>query len=194
MLHEYGHLLLSTDRYKPGIDSLSFPGRKPANERFAEAFALSFLMPAASVRQKFQDIVAANGDFQVADLCRMKHFYFVSLEAMTLRLEQLGLIPKGMWEYVKKSRFAPRKAEAMLGLPSHPIDDSMVPERYKNLAVLAYERGELGDSDLAHYLRCDIVTAREIVARTLTSREVEPTGEERMVRVDFPLSLLSEPR
>ena len=95
MLHEYGHLLLSTDRYKPGIDYLTMPGRKPANERFAEAFALSFLMPASSVRQRFQDIVTTTGDFQVADLCRLKHFYFVSLEAMTLRLEQLGLIPKG---------------------------------------------------------------------------------------------------
>ena len=122
MLHEYGHFLLSTDRYKPGIDYLTMPGRKPANERFAEAFALSFLMPATSVRQKFHDIVATTGDFQVADLCRMKHFYFVSLEAMTLRVEQLGLIPKGTWESLKESGFAPRKAEAMLGLPSHPVD------------------------------------------------------------------------
>ena len=82
----------------------------------------------------------------------------------------------------------------MLGLPSHPIDDDIVPERYKYLAVHAYERGDLGDADLAHYLRCDIVTAREIVARTLTSREVEPSGEEQTVRMDFPTSLLGETR
>jgi Zn-dependent peptidase ImmA (M78 family)/DNA-binding XRE family transcriptional regulator len=189
MVHEYGHLLVN--RYNPGIDYLTMPGRKPANERFAEAFALSFLMPASSVRQRFQDLVASTGDFQVADLCRMKHFYFVSLEAMTHRLEQLGLIPKGNWEHLKGSKFAPRKAEQILGLPSHPSDDSTVPERYKYLAVHAYERGELGDSDLAHYLRCDLATAREIVARTLTSREVEPSGEERTVKMDFPRSLLS---
>ncbi len=194
MLHEYGHFLLSTDRYKPGIDYLTMPGRKPANERFAEAFALSFLMPATSVRQKFQDIVSTTGDFQVADLCRMKHFYFVSLEAMTLRIEQLGLIPKGTWESLKESKFAPQKAEAMLGLPSHPIDDSTVPERYKYLAVHAYERGELGDTDLAHYLRCDIATARETVARTLTSREVEASGEEQSIRMNFDTSLLGETR
>ena len=113
---------------------------------------------------------------------------------MTLRVEQLGLIPRGTWEHLKESRFAPRKAEAMLGLPTHPIDDSTVPERYKYLAVDAYERGELGDSDLAHYLRCDIVTAREIVARTLTSREVEPSGEERTVKMEFSRSLLGEAR
>ena len=55
MLHEYGHLIV--DRYKPGIDYLTMSGRKPANERFAESFALSFLMPASSVRQRFHDIV-----------------------------------------------------------------------------------------------------------------------------------------
>jgi Zn-dependent peptidase ImmA (M78 family)/transcriptional regulator with XRE-family HTH domain len=194
MLHEYGHFLLSTDRYRPGIDYLALPGRKPANERFAEAFALSVLMPTSSVRQDFQKTVTETGDFQVADLCRMKHFYFVSLEAMTLRVEQLGLIPKGTWESLKESGFAPRKAEALLGLPSHPTDDSTVPERYKFLAVHAYQREEIGDSDLAHYLRCDVVTAREVANRTLTSREIEPSGDERTVRMDFPRSLLSEAR
>ena len=194
MLHEFGHLMLSTDRYKPGIDYLMAPGRKPANERFAEAFALSFLMPAMSVRRKFQDIVATTGDFQVADLCRMKHFYFVSLEAMTLRVEQLGLIPRGTWEHLKESGFAPRTADPMLGLASPPIDDSTVPERYKYLAVHAYERGELGDSDLAYYLRSDVVTAREVVARTLTSQEIESSGEPRTVQMEFHRSLLDEPR
>ena len=52
----------------------------------------------------------------------------------------------------------------------------------------------LGDSDLAHYLRCDVVTAREIVNRTLDSREIEPSGDERTVRMDFPRSLLGEAR
>ena len=73
MLHEYGHLIV--DRYKPGIDYLTMTGRKPANERFAESFALSFLMPTSSVRQRFHDIVTTTGDFQVADLRRLSHFY-----------------------------------------------------------------------------------------------------------------------
>jgi hypothetical protein len=124
----------------------------------------------------------------------MKHFYFASLEAMTLRVEQLGLIPRGTWDSLKESGFAPRKADAMLGLPSHPINDDAVPERYKLLAVNAYQRGEIGDMDLAHYLRCDIATAREVVNRTLTSREIEPSGDERTVEMDFPRSLLGDAR
>lgn len=191
MLHEYGHLLV--DRFKPGIDYLTMPGRKPINERFAEAFALSFLMPATSVRQRFHDIVTSTNDFQVADLRRLSHFYFVSVEAMALRLEQLGLITKGSWQFLKESKFAPKQASEMLGLRPQPVNDQPFPERYQFLAVSAYERGEIGDSNLAHYLRCDIVTAREIVANTLTSREVvEATGEERDVRLDFQKSLLTE--
>ena len=88
--------------------------------------------------------------------------------------------------------FRARKAEAVLGLPSLPLDDDVVPERYKYLAVYAYERGDLGDTDLASYLRCDVATARETVARTLTSHEIEASGEKRTLRMDFPTSLLGE--
>jgi Zn-dependent peptidase ImmA (M78 family)/transcriptional regulator with XRE-family HTH domain len=191
MLHEYGHLLV--DRFKPGIDYLTMPGRKPANERFAEAFALCFLMPATSVRQRFNDIVNTTSDFQVADLRRLSHFYFVSVEAMALRLEQLSLISKGSWQFLKGEGFAPKQAGELLGLRPQPLNNEPFPDRYQFLAVNAFERGEIGDSDLAHYLRCDIATAREIVARTLTSREVvEGTGEERDVRLDFQKSLLTE--
>jgi Zn-dependent peptidase ImmA (M78 family)/DNA-binding XRE family transcriptional regulator len=190
MLHEYGHLLV--DRYKPGIDYLTMTGRKPANERFAEAFALGFLMPTRSVRQRFHDIVTTTGNFRVADLRRLSHFYYVSVEAMALRLEQLGLIQKGSSQFLKESKFSPREAAELLDLQPQPVNDFPFPDRYKYLAVAAYERGEIGDSDLAHYLRCDIVEARAIAATTLTSRELEPTGEESTWRLDFARSLLSE--
>jgi Zn-dependent peptidase ImmA (M78 family) len=189
MLHEYGHLIV--DRYKPGIDYLTMMGRKPANERFAESFGLSFLMPASSVRQRFHDIVTTTGDFKGADLRRMSHFYYVSVEAMALRLEQLGLIQRGSWQFLKESKFSPREAAELLNLQSQPLNDEPFPERYKYLAVAAYERGEIGDSDLAYYLRCDIVRAREIAAITLSSREVDSTGEESAWRLDFAKSLLS---
>jgi Zn-dependent peptidase ImmA (M78 family)/DNA-binding XRE family transcriptional regulator len=189
MVHEYGHLIV--DRYKPGIDHLTMAGRKPANERFAESFGLSFLMPASSVRQRFHDIVTTTGDFKGADLRRMSHFYFVSVEAMALRLEQLGLIQRGSWQFLKESKFSAREAAELLNLQSQPISDEPFPERYKYLAIAAYERGEIGDSDLAYYLRCDIVRAREIASITLSSREVDPEGEESAWRLDFAKSLLS---
>src|SRR5438105_14907330 len=106
MLHEYGHVIV--DRHKPGIDYLTMQGRKPANERFADAFAAAFLMPTTSVRRQFLDVVSSSNDFQVADLCRLAHAYFVSVEAMALRLERLDLLPKGTADHLKESRLPVR--------------------------------------------------------------------------------------
>lgn len=190
MLHEYGHLI--TDRFKPGIDYLSYPGRKPANERFAEAFSMAFLMPSTSVRRRFNQIVNESGDFQIADLCRLSHFYFVSVEAMTLRLEGLGLIPKGVRDHLKESRFEVRRAVQMLNLQQHPVTDDRFPDRYVFLAVQAFDQGELSEGELASLLRCDRVSARETVNKYLTTTEVSDDGEVRSVQMETQYSLLGE--
>lgn len=176
MLHEYGHLI--TDRFKPGIDYLSFPGRKPANERFAEAFSMAFLMPATSVRRRFNQTLSDRGDFEIADLCRLAHFYFVSVEAMTIRLEGLGLIPQGVRDYLKESRFRVGHASRLLSLQPHPKSERRFPDRYIFLAVHGYDRGELSEGELATLLRCDRVTARETAEQFLTaSEDVSDDGE-----------------
>lgn len=190
MVHEYGHLIV--DRYKPGIDYISMTGRKPANERFAETFGLSFLMPASSVRAKFHEVVTSTGDFRVADLCRLSHFYFVSVEAMTLRLEKLGLISKGSSENLKDSKFSPMKATQMLELLPHPETSQPYPQRYRFLAVHAYEQGKITQVQLARFLRCDVVTARQIVTQCLTSTDVAADGRLEMLHLEeFQKSLLS---
>jgi Zn-dependent peptidase ImmA (M78 family)/transcriptional regulator with XRE-family HTH domain len=190
MVHEYGHLIV--DRYKPGIDYVHMTGRKPANERFAETFGLSFLMPASSVRSKFHEVVTSTSDFRVADLCRLSHFYFVSVEAMALRLEKLGLIPKGSSATLKESRFSPMKAAQGLELLPHPETSYPYPQRYKFLAVHAYEQEKITQSQLARFLRCDVVTARQVVTECLTSTDVASDGRLEMLRLEeFQKSLLS---
>ena len=189
LLHEYGHLIV--DRYQPGIDYLSFPGRKPANERFAESFGLSFLMPTSSLQKKFQEIVTTTGDFQVADLCRLSHFYFVSVEAMARRLEQLGLTPKGTWEALRESGLAPRKAQAQLELPSNPVSNDPYPQRYKYLTVQAFEQGKISQGQLGRFLRCDPLAAREIVNQCRASTLVNDSGESMQLELPFEKSLLS---
>jgi Zn-dependent peptidase ImmA (M78 family) len=151
-------------------------------------------MPATSVRRRFNEIVNATGDFQIADLCRLSHLYFVSLEAMTLRLEAMGLIPRGTREHLKESRFEARKATEVLGLPKHTVGDDPLSDRYQYLAVHAYERGELSEGQLAGFLRCDPVTARETVASYLTASEVSMEGENLTVsaQAESQFSLLSD--
>lgn len=87
LAHEYGHFL--ADRHKPGIDYTQYSERIPSGERFADAFAMCFLMPATGLRRQYFDVTNSRDDFQVADLCGLANYYAVSVQAMTLRLESL---------------------------------------------------------------------------------------------------------
>ncbi|RJP35228.1 MAG: ImmA/IrrE family metallo-endopeptidase [Phycisphaerales bacterium] len=190
LAHEYGHALC--DRHKPGIDYLDGRDRKSAVERFAEAFGLALLMPAAGVRRKFHDITASTGDFQVADLCRLSHYYWVSVQAMALRLEDLGLIPRGSWDLLAEKGFKPGRAAEDLGLPRRDaLTDEPYPERYKYLAVQAYESGKISEGQLCRFLRCDPVQAREVVADCLNQSYVDADGQELSRAMPFDESLLS---
>ena len=187
--HEYAHLIV--DRYTAGIDYLNVPGRKPANERFAESFAMSFLMPASSVRFRFNEIVNSTSNFQVGDLVKLKHTYFVSMEAMALRLEGLGLVKVGTWELLEEKGLSIREAE-QLCLSSQIERESAYPERYKFLAVHAFERGELSEKEVANLLRCDIWEARQVIQESLLCVEVDAEGNSRVMHADFERSLLAE--
>ena len=188
--HEYAHLIV--DRHTAGVDYLTNVGRKPANERFAESFAMCFLMPTSSVRFRFNEVVNATGNFQVGDLVKLKIHFAVSLEAMALRLESLGLLKPGTWDSLKEKGLPVREAEVRLGLASDARREPPLPERYKLLAVHAYERGELTEKELANYLRCDIWEARRTVQESLFSVEVDAEGETHPVQADFETSLLAD--
>ncbi len=190
LAHEYGHFLC--DRHKPGIDYLATSARRPANERFAESFGLSLLMPAAGVRRKFHEIVTTTGDFQVADLCRLSDFYFVAVQSMTLRLEEIGLIFRGSWEMLVEQGFQARKAAKQLGLTERPgAVERAYPERYKFLAVQAYQSGMISQGQLRRFLRCDPVTAREIVSECVNRSYVDEDGATRQGTLPFERSLLN---
>jgi Zn-dependent peptidase ImmA (M78 family)/DNA-binding XRE family transcriptional regulator len=191
LAHEYGHFLSA--RHEPGIDYLTHKSRKPIKERFAEYFALSFLMPRSGLRRQFLDIVRSRGDFQVADLCRLSSFYFVSVQAMTLRLEELGMIGAGSWDYLteKGLKVEAAKRDLKLGVRSTaPIE--FYPERYKLLAVQAYQEELISEGQLARFLRCDRINAREIVADTLSRLDVDAEGNESIMEMSFRHSLLSK--
>ncbi len=190
LAHEYGHAV-SPDRHRPGIDYLNGNGRKPQNERFAEAFGLSFLMPASGIRRKFHEITASTGDFQVADLCRLSNYYFVGVQAMTLRLEELSLVARGAWDMLKEKGFRPRAAAEDLGLrPRGTRTTDPYPERYKYLAVQAFQMGKISEGQLCRFLRSDRVTARGIVAQCTSHRFVDECGEVREQCLPFEDSLL----
>lgn len=160
LAHEYGHFLV--DRYRWTILLLERYERRPRAERFAEAFARALLMPAEGLRRRFLDLQRERrAGITHGDLCRLARFFAVSVEAMTLRLEELRLIPSGVWERLKAEGFQVREAQRLLGLTAAAQDDDLLPPRYVALAVEAWQREALSEGQLADVLRTDRVSARE---------------------------------
>ena len=164
MAHEYGHFL--TNRFQSEISILGAYDRVPVSERFADAFAGSFLMPAAGLRRRFNEMSRlSGGKITAVEVCRVAYYYIVSVEAMMLRLEGLRLLPGGTWERLRDRGFKVREAQEQLGLAPHSHDDELLPIRYKYLAVRAYQEGNLTEGELARLLRVDRVLARRVVQR-----------------------------
>lgn len=161
--HEYGHFLL--DRDKPGVDYLKPMQRKSESERFADAFAAAFLMPDTGVQRRFYEVLERSGDFKVADLCHLADYFAVSMQAMALRLESLNLIPRGSWDAVSEPRVSVNALKYDVGIEQTANHDPLepYPQRYKLLAVQAFEEEKITEGQLARLLRCSRIEAREII-------------------------------
>lgn len=187
--HEHGHFITRRDRAE--VTVLSRYQRVPDHERFADTFSYAFLMPAAGISRRFNEMRRSRGGIAtVADICHLAHLYFVSVEAMFRRLEHLRLIPAGTWDRLNEAKFQVRKAQALLNLPAQPIDDQVMPAKYRYLAAEARLRNDITETQLARtYLQTDRTTARAIVAALAGPVAVDALGEVVNVQLDLGLTL-----
>src|SRR5919198_1565724 len=112
--HEYSHFL--TNRFRPEVSVMFVYERVPASERFADAFAGAFLMPSDGLKRRFHELSRLRkGKITPAELCQLAHYYVVSVEALTHRLETLHLLPSGTWDRLRDSGFKVREAQTILG-------------------------------------------------------------------------------
>lgn len=163
LAHEMGHFL--RDRESGDVLVLNGPpSRMDPSEVFSDAFAIEFLLPVSGLSRAFNDRLRANGTgFYIADLIALADLYRVSFEALTLRLEDVRLIPSGTFARLKLHRVRPEETRRELGLaraPSHL--PQRFPTRYLSLAAQAFDGDELSEGDLAEYLDTDRVSARGI--------------------------------
>lgn len=191
MAHEYGHYL--TNRYRSEITFLGRYERRPPEERFAETFGRAFLMPAAGLRRRYNEVARQRnlenrGGVTPGDLCRLAHFYYVSFEAMTRRLEELALIRPGTWQRLRQQGFRVKEAWQLLGLQEHPIEDDLLPSRYRYLAVEAWHRGLLSEGQLASFLRVDRLSARRLVWQ-IELQQVDADGGDDPSALFLPLAV-----
>jgi Zn-dependent peptidase ImmA (M78 family)/transcriptional regulator with XRE-family HTH domain len=182
--HEYSHFL--TNRFRPEVSVMFAYERVPASERFADAFAGAFLMPSNGLKRRFHELSRLRqGKITPAELCRLAHYYFVSVEALTRRLESLHLLPSGTWDRLRGSGFKVREAQTILGLEPHPRANHLLPLRYQYLAAEAYQRGNLTEGQLARFLRVDRVEARRLVQALTNYHEVSASGKIANVSVNL---------
>jgi transcriptional regulator with XRE-family HTH domain/Zn-dependent peptidase ImmA (M78 family) len=188
VLHAYGQWLVN--RFQSGVVRIDRDaGRRSSLERFVQAFATSFLMPAAAVRTEFRSIIGATKRFMVADLKQMSDQFKVSVQEMALRMETLGLVPRGSWEQVCAGhRLTEMNAKETKSM-AEGISDNL-PARYKLRAVQAYDMELIGDSKLAEYLRTDMVISRGIANALKLSWEMKNTVRQEPVELNSGHSIL----
>jgi len=182
LCHEYAHFLVQ--RYEAEVTILRSESRGSRKERFADAFARAFLMPALGLRRRFNDLMRSVATMTPATLLTLADLYGVSFEALLLRLEDLRLIPVGTWRHLKDNHFQVKEARSLLGL-ALPSMETALPRRYLGLAVRAYEDALLSEGELTEILHTDRERAREIVEQMTTRPAVTDDGESGQLVLDL---------
>jgi Zn-dependent peptidase ImmA (M78 family) len=181
LAHEYAHFLVSRDRAE-----VTFVGHRrqpPETERFADAYAANFLMPRSGLSRRFNELKRSKaGDFTPAMLVQLAHSYQVSVQALTLRLEDLRLLRAGTWDRLRDHNFQPRAAARALGLEAEEEQTAdALPFHYRLLATQLYADGEITEPQLAGYLGTDIVGARRIYQLLTETHDISDEGASQVV-------------
>lgn len=185
LAHDYGHFLVH--RYRPTLFVENQYQRVPESERFADYFALFFLMPTSGLKRRFNNLRQAQEAITPADLCTLAHFYGVSVAALTRRLENMKLLPAGVWDRLRESGFQVREAQHELGLGSIPAREDRLPIRYQYLAVSAYDQGLISEGQLAKFLGVDRLEARRVAEKL--RRHASDITNEAPLELDLTQSL-----
>ncbi|MDB5855084.1 MAG: helix-turn-helix family protein [Herminiimonas sp.] len=159
--HEICHPLLR----KAGLAILFEDDRFDEREdKFCDVFARALLMPAVAVRRKAIELKTLAGDFTVRHLLMMSIYFYVSIEAMARRLENLDIVPKGLSSSLKDRRLGiPHLEEVRKEMGSEPKISQFTP-RLLLLAGAAYDRELLSEQQIAKKLELDLVTVRKMLA------------------------------
>lgn len=160
LAHELGHFL----RDREAGDVLETTTRpNAAAEVFPEAFTKELLLPATGVHKRFAERCRI-GKFTPVDIQAMARGFGVSFSAMTSRLEELRLLPRGTYDRLKQSSVRAEEPVRPYAVQArNPAEQrGKLPDLYVALAISAYEQALLSEGELAEHLETDVVTARFI--------------------------------
>jgi len=165
-VHEVGHFLSSRKQPQVVTDD---PASKSDEEIYAEVFGRCFLTPARSVKQAFSDLTAGHSHITRRHIILLANTFGVSREALTRRLEELRLVPRGTWDWFKANNgITLEQVRQVLGDVPNKLADSAsaqgpVPPRLALLARESYKRDIYSEGQLAQLLQVDLHTVRDIL-------------------------------
>jgi Zn-dependent peptidase ImmA (M78 family) len=155
LAHEYAHIL---HEHPPHVcDPEAALGA--ADERFANGFAVAFLMPASDVLETFETRGLSGTSLTYQQLGSLASRYNVSLHAMAIRLEELRLVPSGATEALEAQWEAAGKYYRRGRTPAWK---RRLGKTYVSLASNAYAQGHISVGKLAEYLGLSIREAMTV--------------------------------
>ena len=130
-------------------------------------------MPAAPVRERFQELRTAFDKFTLRGLVSMARGFYVSTQAMCRRLESLDLLPAGTVDSLRDRGFQEKDFDdEPAGEPG-----AQWPPRYgmrlEELAAAALRRELLSEGEVARMLDLDRVEVRKIVGDSYGAGELD---------------------
>lgn len=163
--HELGHLVTRQPAEVLGGEGVP----ETREERYAHAFARSFLMPARAVMAQFKELTAGAKNLSRRHVIELAHAFGVSREALVWRLEELRLVPAGAWDWFEKNgRITDEQEREVLAdraAGDRQREDARGPTtvRLALLAAAAWKQGLLSEGQLAELLKIDRVELRRLL-------------------------------
>ena len=163
--HELGHFVSNRQTTEVTFDGQ----RQSREERYADAFARGFLMPARTVMERFTELTRGSPSLTRRHVILMAHIFGVSREALVRRLEELRQVKPRAWDWFEANG-------GITNQQAREVLNDLIPEdiervgtkqagtlRLNLLAAEAYRQGLMSEGQLAGLLRLDRIGLREIL-------------------------------
>ncbi len=127
-------------------------------DKFANAFASTLLMPDGAIRERIDVLKNTNGQIGIDQLGDISREFDVSIEALIYRIANLYRIPK---EVTQKNIENSKKI--LLQQTRESEKPGKYPERYQSLAIRALNEGKLSLLQFAKYMDLSYKKAEEFL-------------------------------
>jgi Zn-dependent peptidase ImmA (M78 family)/DNA-binding XRE family transcriptional regulator len=159
--HEYAHFLVDREERRGEIcDTVR---RREPFEMRANAFAASFLLPAAGVDAALDDRGAEKLRVQPEHAVHLMYHFGVSYDAVLWRLLNLSWITRVQRDEL--ARISPSGLARALGYDGEPGEGEPEPERWRTIAIEAWREDEISLGKLSELLGISKHQLRSVLSR-----------------------------